>query len=548
MSVLYRLLLSSLCCPLALHAATEVPIDSHITEVTVYQNRAMIERSARTSLKTGEQWLLVDHLPPGLLPNSLQVDGKGQARVLISAVEIQRRFSSELIQANENKLQQQINKLQLEQSGIDNKLSALDARLKFIDSLSSSPKGRKDGKALEINPAQWQQAWKVIGQGVEETLDKKTALQQQRKIISDKLSAIQRELRSMISGRTDELQAIIKTTVNKPGAFTLKLSYQINGADWSPIYDIRLNVEQQQTQLTQRAQVRQNTGEDWRNVKLKLSTSQPAQSTSMPDVYPWFLNFHKPVARRSYAPARARSAPAMTAPAEEALMDMEEESQFAAQQVIASVNDNAFSAEFEVPGKLDIPSGNTPSTFTLQQFTLDTQLAVQAQPRIDRKAYLFSKVQYKGDAPLLAGTANIFRDNAFIASNPFKTVQPGERFDIPFGVDDKVKLDYRKISEERDDSKLLSSNKSLRRHLLITSENHHRQPIKINLYERIPVAQNKDIEVEILKKTDAPSSKDVDNKQGVWLWSADYKAGEKRNINIHYQINYPKDKTISGLD
>ena len=79
---------------------------------------------------------------------------------------------------------------------------------------------------------------------------------------------------------------------------TLRVSYSVRGARWSPLYDARLDSgardRKPSLELVRRAEIVQNTGEDWQDVQLAVSTVRTAKGGNAPDLRPLIVRYPQP--------------------------------------------------------------------------------------------------------------------------------------------------------------------------------------------------------------------------------------------------------------
>jgi len=73
-------------------ALSGAPVDSRITAVTVYGDRAIVTRTAASDLSAGEHSLVFENLPSALVDQSLQASGRGIAGATILDVTAQTVF------------------------------------------------------------------------------------------------------------------------------------------------------------------------------------------------------------------------------------------------------------------------------------------------------------------------------------------------------------------------------------------------------------------------------------------------------------------------
>ena len=81
----------------------------------------------------------------------------------------------------------------------------------------------------------------------------------------------------------------------------VQLSYLVNGADWSPQYNLKADPDKKLVDVEYNAVVHQSSGEDWTNAQLALSTAVPALVATPPTLEPMQITLADPVIRRSPA-------------------------------------------------------------------------------------------------------------------------------------------------------------------------------------------------------------------------------------------------------
>ncbi len=110
-----------------------------------------------------------------------------------------------------------------------------------------------------------------------------------------------------LNAQVDKPTSLVKVKVSSNSAISSKfeLSYFIADAGWKALYDIRIEDVNSPLGLFYKAQVNQNTGEDWKDVLLTLSTGNPSISNYKPELSPYFLTFDNYYTQRSSAPVSA---------------------------------------------------------------------------------------------------------------------------------------------------------------------------------------------------------------------------------------------------
>ena len=147
--------------------------------------------------------------------------------------------------------------------------------------------------------------------------------------------------------------------VAREGSLTLDLATVISQAGWVPSYDVRLAPDAKTAELTFRAMVRQQTGEEWNNVDLTLSTARPAAGGAPPELYPWHISFFRPqppmqapMLYEKAAPAPAREMKARAGRMYGAAKDMVLPEEVPASVETAQISAEQSSVSFHIPRPL----------------------------------------------------------------------------------------------------------------------------------------------------------------------------------------------------
>ena len=335
----------------------------------------------------------------------------------------------------------------------------------------------------------------------------------------------------------------------------LKLTYQIHGAQWEPVYDADLNTSTGKIELKTLAQISQRTGEDWKGVDVTLSTLRPSAGTQLPDLNSWVLDFMPEVVATSSMMQRG-----VLKKQKMERMDAEVMAEIEASEMAMAVPvpmkemvqeqsqlvSTDFSAEYKVPGVVSLDSGSNKRRFALtsQNYNADVRLA--SAPRQDPRAMILAKTTHTGESPLLAGSLSLYRNGSFVGNTFLQQKLSGEDLKLSFGEDDKVKIKFLPDSDKkRKDGLLFGKKKVVERHYQLSIHSNHDKPFEISLYDILPVAANEDIKVKLLG--DAPTKKNIEDKEGVVSWERTLEPKQDIKLKYGYSVSYPEDKIIPSL-
>src|SRR5690606_8916615 len=128
----------------------------------------------------------------------------------------------------------------------------------------------------------------------------KNVIYKQYQLITDlknKITDHQNELLKWDDSKKEQRGEItLKLNSHKPSNLFLNIRYNIQNAGWFPLYDIRATNTSSPIEFSYKANVYQQSGTDWENVNIVLSTGDPNTNNSKPILLPRYLNFNN----RSY--------------------------------------------------------------------------------------------------------------------------------------------------------------------------------------------------------------------------------------------------------
>ncbi len=535
--------------------ADNIPADSKLKAATVYTGRATLTRQAVLEIPAGSHTVIFEGLSASLMPDSLRAEGSAGTKVKFGALSHRLASSAELVSPRERELNDELVKLEDQKRRIDAEKQALTEKKVFLETLSkeAAERTREEISDVNLKPEQWSQAGKTIFNEIGETLkaliDQDIAL----RTLNEQIQKLQTELSQLQTGQRNTYVVSLPVETNATATLTVELSYQIPGASWTPLYDARLDTKTGKVELVQYGSVQQTSGEDWSDVSLTLSTAQPQRGTGLPDLNPFWLSFYE---QESYKAARSNI---MTMSAS---MDVADMAGAAERQVVpamapapvkaefetAQIETGGFVSEYRIPGPSTVKADGTESKLMIGSFDSDSKMLIQIKPQISTEAYLVAKTTLKGEAPVLPGPVNLFRDGAYVGQNTLPLLRPGEDQDLAFGIDDQISIKRKIMKDERSKAGVISPDQVIERHVLTEIQNLHTLPVELSVLETVPVAQDKKIKTDIIKgETTQGYEEDVYNIKGLLNWTLNMKPKEKSEIKLGWKVSWPADKDLSGL-
>ena len=266
---------------------TEKEIKTEVNEVTVFIDKAQITRKKTVELMPGISILRFVNLSPFIDAKSVQVKADGDVTVL--AVNHQQNFIDKLEKSEEVK-------------GIELRLNDINAKINLEETYLSILKEEMTflndnriigGKNNEMNIS----ALKEISEFYSTKLTALKLKEIERNKTIDSLNKQKNELQNQLNTLTSKKEfasgeILVKVQTKLKSNPKFELSYIVDNAGWYPTYDIRVKTINDPVEIVYKANIRQDTKVDWKNVKLNFSSSNPNLSGVAPELKTYFLDYY----------------------------------------------------------------------------------------------------------------------------------------------------------------------------------------------------------------------------------------------------------------
>ncbi|MBE9162256.1 MULTISPECIES: mucoidy inhibitor MuiA family protein [Microcoleaceae] len=542
-------------------------VESQISEVTVYTDRALIARRGTVALMGNERELTIASLPTTLETESVRATGAGTVAVRLLGVRTETVFSSEPTGDRIAELTHQIQELETQKRAIQDQIAARKIQLNFVENLSAKSVGSfaSSISKQQIGLNEVGELLNFLGSNYKKYISAIAQHERQQQELDKQIEALRQQLRQLQTPHSQQsFNIIVAIEPSGSGNFELEVSYVVMGARWTPLYDLRVNTTNNQINLNYLAEVNQNTGEDWTGVALTLSTAKPGLGTLPPKLQPWFIDIVRPKSAQSQGFPRAqmkRSVKPETSAVYDNFMEseMEDEEQLdmmavggsapapepiAAQTATARVSKEGSTVSFQVGENTNIPSDGTPHKVTIFSENYPSKLQYIAVPRLVSFAYLQAIVTNPmTSATLLPGKANIFRDNTFVGTLQLDNISPGEEVKLNLGIDEGLKIE-RELVERQVDKKLIGNQRrtSYAYRLIVT--NLQQLPVNLTLKEQLPVSRNEQIKVRL----SVTNPKIEAGEMGMLEWIMSLPPQAKQELDYQFVVEHSPELTVMGLD
>ena len=531
-------------------------IDAPIVAVTVYRDRALVTRENIISLTGEEKELIISQLPTTLETDSVRVTGRGTTSVKILGVRIESIFTPEASVERIAQLDRQIKTLQTQQESIENQLSSLQLQLNFVEHLSEKSKTPYSVSLAkqQTNLEQTQELLNFVGDKYLDYADRIAFVKQQQQSLKAQISALEKQKQNLQTPKDNKsLNLIVFIETDRSGEFELEVSYIVDRASWTPLYDLQVDTIDKHLNLSYLAEVEQNTGEDWSNVALTLSTAKPGVGSLPPKLEPWYIDIFRPLSSREgklLTLRRSTVGDTFGVTGEDEYEDIsatesqDEVESISAEVVAATVAKSGSVVTFEVRGGGNIPSDGTPHKVTIFNDRYPSQLEYIAVPRLVSFAYLQAKVTNPPTGvTLLPGKANIFRDLTFVGTTDLENIAPNQEFKLNLGIDEGWKIE-RDLVQRQVEKKLIGNRRRVVYAYRLVINNLLSIENSLKLIEQLPISRNEKLQVRL----NEVNPKIKLGEMGILEWNMTVKASGKQEIYYQFVIEYPPESSIEGLN
>ena len=568
--------------------AQDAPIKaapSKITAVTLYQQTALVTREVTLPEAAGLAEVVVSPLPAHTLQSSLYAEGGDGIRVL--SVRFRTRAIAEDTREDVRKVEAQIKTLTQKQATLQSEIKAVEDNLKLLDKLEGftakglenlTDKGQLDADKII-----------VLAKFVQDDRSKRAKeahlLKQQMEDNTAQLKFAQRQLGEKAGGVVRTERDAVITVDKKAGAgATVRLNYLVSNANWRPIYKLRAGTKDKDAvTMEYLAAIEQQTGEDWTNVNLTLSTAQPLLNAAPPDLRVLAVSVGGPNLAMSgpkgepnpgipgaSGPGGGGGMPSATAIARD--LEKQARGQRAAaadnyrqnkDDVAAKLTNDAAgkgvpgaatpregpSVAYRVKGGASLPSRGDEQVLEIDRFELAPKFYYKAVPVLTPNVYRLADLTNTSDHVLLPGEATMYLGSDFVGQTKLPLVAAGKPFTVGFGADPQLQV-TRTLGEKNRTTQ--GGNQVLTFKYQVALSSYKREAVPVQVWDRVPSAESAmTIAVTVNNPTPALSTDATylreERPKGLLRWDVTLRPdqnGEKA-LPIGYEFKMELDRNVN---
>ncbi len=527
--------------------ADDITLSSDVTAVTLYPSGATIIREVPFSAPAGQHDLILTDLPRDTPLETVRVSVAGAA---MGSVTVRNDFvpprgddTDAAIKAAEAKVEQLEQALREGRAGVEAirlEDKAAAARVAFLQKL-----GEGDG-VEQLGVAALRDLVDMIG---DETLMAIKAGQNARlradaaerdlKDLREDLDQARQALNALVP--EVEARAMLSVSVSGPQPLegVLTITYNIWGAQWQPVYDVKLDRASGALEIERGAFVAQSSGENWTDVALTLSTVRPSERTAPGEIGPWQRWIEDP------AQLDKRRAGQNLGQSLGGVLEMREVVMPAPMEAdaVTSAEFDGLAVTYSYPEPVSIASNADHLRVALGSLKTKADVVARAVPLVDQTAYLTAQLRNDMGELILPGQMMLYMDGRYIGQGQLGLIPAGGEAELGFGPIEGLQLSRTVLNRNEGDRGLISKSNELSEEVLIEVENLTGEPWAIELIDRVPFSEQEDLEISWGARP-RPSVQDVDGQRGVLQWDFDLPAGETQKITLNHTLEWPDGKIL----
>lgn len=501
-------------------------VKTRIDKVTVYLNGAELNHNGSINLSEGTNILLVKGLSQKVARESIRAQFSNGVKVLALNFEQDKVTKGRQDSVRLARINDTLMVVDKEKRRLSSVIAALEAEKATITANSNLIQGQNNVTVAELTKLS------------DLYRNRMSEIIRQIYLSNESIMDLNR-LIGKYNDETSRLRNVVKVeyfyqirlTVHSPGPLTsqMNLKYIVGGAAWTPQYDIHSEGSDKGIKLDYNANLMNQSGESWEDVKITLSTADPLQSHELPNIQPWYVNFGGGSGNEN----RQRQ-----------VSKEEAQSQYGDVKILDNVMYKEIlvsnvSVDFPISGTFTIPSDSKPYRLEVATYDLPASFKYHAIPKVDNDAFLVAQLTGWEKLNLIQGPSSIYFRGTYIGKAYIDPQTYDDTLNISMGRDNKVIVNRVKV-EDKDAQKVIGTHKKETYTYRISIKNANATPISVELNDQVPISQNSEITVEIHEISGAAR----EEFSGKLTWNIDLKAGESREFLISFTVKYPKGKSV----
>ncbi len=529
-----------------------------LKEATIYTSGVQLRSELSYNAVKGLNEIIIEGISPSIDPQTIQVSASGKVIILDSKYGL--FYPTNASPNNNSETIQLKNSIRL----LNDSIEAIGYELRNLDEsivVYKEAKNILQSNGLVKNKGKVNDSIQLLKEIIEfyaekmnkinrKVLDLSKQKNKSNKALSkmnQRLNRLNEKLRKL--GQAGEKQdPIPRITISLIAESTtngeINLSYLAKNAGWIPLYDIRSKSAEGKIFMNYKAQVHQNTGLDWKNIKLNISTNNPYANKTKPELNPWYISY---MTYRNDLKERENKIYELTTVPSRAIKNMgysyiseDTEAEAIDANEFTSITHQLTAAEFKIDLPYNITSNGEKHMVLIQKSALETNFKYYAVPKLDASVYLVAEMLKVDQLQLIPAKANIFFDGSYIGETFIDPTTMNDTLYLSLGKDPNIAISRKLISSK---CKEKTIGDKIEKYLAYSIEikNMKSTQVEVVIQDQIPITTNEDI---VIDKINAGKGK-LKQRTGLIEWKTILKPTNQKTYNFEYRIKFDKDKQIN---
>lgn len=508
-----------------------IRVSPALNDVIIYLSGAQMRYKVNVNLLKGRNMLVLENFAPKLNPASIRIKSDDNSTVLsISHKVTSTPVESEMLK--HTRINDSIKLITKKLTAINDEKNALVAQKDML--LKNQSLG---GQSTGVNVAELQKAadffqlrFTYINNRYSELTadaDVNTALLTQLQVKATQMNAKLKTSRSEVS---------LLLIANNTQASTIEISYVVNDAGWMPYYDLKCEDISKPIMLNYRAKAYNNSGVDWDDVSLILSTTDPSLNISVPELQTWYLTNYVSQVKYDKSGYYNQNVTNTWEINDETKLERKEQQQ-EVQTKLIEVPELSF--DFVIKSRYTIPTDAQPYIIEIEDHSVTASYRYICVPIVEKSAFVMACINDWEELNLVEGYANVFLNGTYVGQSYINPNEIADTLQISLGRDSRIQVDRVKLKDYS--SKILIGAKRKATYVYeISVKNNHTSSVSIEIQDQIPVSNNQEIEVTV----DQISAAEHNPLTGILKWNYTIDPGKVQSLKIGYTVKYPKSYSI----